>query len=124
MGQPTPVVLTVLRAEAAGVVVAMSIVAWHLGPPWWLVVLVLVAPDLSLTGYTRGPRVGAAVYNAAHTYVGPLVVAGVWLVSDNRTAGEIAALWALHIGVDRALGFGLKLPAGFGETHLGKVGRR
>ena len=36
----------------------------------------------------------------------------------------VGALWALHIGADRALGFGLKYPTGFGDTHLGRIGRR
>ncbi len=35
----------------------------------------------------------------------------------------VGALWALHIGADRALGFGLKLPSGFADTHLGRIGR-
>ena len=44
---------------------AMAFIAWDLGTPWWLAVIVLVAPDLSITGYAFGPRVGAGVYNAA-----------------------------------------------------------
>ena len=28
-----------------------------------------------------------------------------------------------HVAVDRALGYGLKLPAGFRDTHLGRIGR-
>ena len=27
-----------------------------------------------------------------------------------------------HIGIDRALGYGLKLPSGFKHTHLGVIG--
>ncbi|WP_415635615.1 DUF4260 family protein, partial [Paracoccus aminovorans] len=27
------------------------------------------------------------------------------------------------IGIDRALGYGLKLPSGFRDTHLGRIGR-
>ena len=30
----------------------------------------------------------------------------------------------LHVGLDRALGYGLKYPSGFGDTHLGAIGRR
>ena len=39
---------------------AMAFIAWDLGTPWWLAVIVLVAPDLSIAGYAFGPRVGAA----------------------------------------------------------------
>jgi hypothetical protein len=35
----------------------------------------------------------------------------------------VAAVWLAHIGFDRALGYGLKLRAGFGFTHLGRIGR-
>jgi hypothetical protein len=28
-----------------------------------------------------------------------------------------------HIGFDRALGFGLKYASGFGDSHLGRIGR-
>ena len=35
-----------------------------------------------------------------------------------------ALIWAAHIGFDRALGYGLKYPTSFGETHLGRIGRR
>lgn len=123
MGHPTGTVLVLLRAEGAAVALVMAVLAWRLGPTWWLAVLVLAAPDLSLAGYAKGPRVGAALYNAAHTYLGPVLAAGGWLVLGSGTMAAIAALWALHIGVDRALGYGLKSPAAFGETHLGRVGR-
>ncbi|TDB99096.1 DUF4260 family protein [Actinomadura sp. 7K534] len=30
---------------------------------------------------------------------------------------------AFHVGVDRALGYGLKLPDSFRHTHLGEIGK-
>ena len=36
---------------------------------------------------------------------------------------SIAMIWLAHIGIDRALGYGLKYPAGFSFTHLGRIGR-
>ena len=35
---------------------------------------------------------------------------------------SIAMIWLAHIGIDRALGYGLKYSAGFGFTHLGRIG--
>ncbi|MEF9606012.1 DUF4260 family protein, partial [Paracoccus sp. PXZ] len=32
-------------------------------------------------------------------------------------------LWLAHVGFDRVLGYGLKLPSGFRDTHLGRIGR-
>ena len=103
---------------------AMAFIAWDLGTPWWLAVLVLAAPDLSILGYRLGPRTGARIYNAAHTYLGPAVLASVGLFAGSMTAAMVGALRALHVGADRALGFGLKYPTGFGDTHLGRIGRR
>ncbi|MGB8400729.1 DUF4260 family protein [Bradyrhizobium sp.] len=36
---------------------------------------------------------------------------------------SIAMIWLAHIGFDRALGYGLKYQAGFGFTHLGRIGK-
>ncbi len=36
---------------------------------------------------------------------------------------SLAMIWLAHIGIDRALGYGLKYSAGFGFTHLGRIGR-
>jgi hypothetical protein len=123
VGHATGATLALLRLEGAAVAVVMAGLAWHFDPPWWLVVLVLVAPDVTIAGYLAGPRVGAALYNAAHTYVGPALAAGLWLGFGSPTVGAVAALWALHIGADRSLGFGLKDPSSFGDTHLGRIGR-
>ena len=40
----------------------------------------------------------------------------------STTAGVLACSWAFHVGVDRALGYGLKLPDSFRNTHLGQIG--
>jgi hypothetical protein len=37
-------------------------------------------------------------------------------------AGPLALIWLAHIGIDRALGYGLKYASGFGFTHLGRIG--
>jgi hypothetical protein len=34
---------------------------------------------------------------------------------------QIALIWAAHIGVDRLLGYGLKYPTAFRDTHLRRV---
>ena len=36
----------------------------------------------------------------------------------------LALIWIAHIGMDRLLGYGLKYPSGFRDTHLGAIGRR
>ena len=36
---------------------------------------------------------------------------------------SISMIWLAHIGFDRTLGYGLKYSAGFGFTHLGRIGK-
>jgi len=94
------------------------------GASWWLFAALWLAPDLSMLGYLAGPCRGARVYNAFHTYVGPVVLALSALLLHAHGLTPIALIWANHIGVDRLLGFGLKYADGFGFTHLGRVGKQ
>ena len=112
-----------LRAEGLAVfAVALALYALS-GGGWLLGVLLFFAPDLSFAGYLAGPRIGAVAYNLAHTYVSPAVLAGLGWVLTAPLLPILALLWAAHIGFDRMLGYGLKLPTSFHDTHLGRIGR-
>jgi hypothetical protein len=106
-----------------GVVVAAAAVAlyFHLGYPWWLFLVLILAPDLSMGGYAAGPVVGRATYDAAHTYALPVALAAVGVLADAEVAVQIGLIWTAHIGVDRAIGYGLKYRSGFKDTHLQRV---
>jgi hypothetical protein len=58
-----------------------------------------------------------------HTTIGPIALAGAGIVAALPIALAIALVWVAHIGFDRMLGYGLKYAAGFGFTHLGRIGR-
>jgi hypothetical protein len=113
----------ILRAEALAIFAAGVVAYIQLnGHPLWLLPL-LLAPDLSMLGYLGGPRLGAISYNLAHNLAFGLGLLGIgWLaaVAPLALAGAIALA---HVGMDRSLGYGLKLPTGFRETHLGRIGR-
>ncbi len=112
-----------LRAERALVLAASVLGYAQLGGGWWLFLLCLLLPDLSILGYGSGnARVGAAIYNAGHTYLAPGLLALAWFASGAEILLLLALVWTAHIGMDRALGFGLKLPGGFRQTHLGELG--
>jgi len=68
----------------------------------------ILAPDLSFAGYAAGPRIGAIIYNGAHTTIGPLAVGAVCLITGGGVPVELALIWFAHIGADRLLGYGLK----------------
>ena len=41
---------------------------------WWVYALLFFVPDLSFAAYLSGPRFGAIVYNAAHSYLAPMAM--------------------------------------------------
>lgn len=113
-----------LRVEGA-VLLALSMFIYdRFGESWILFVLLLLAPDAGLAGYLGGPAVGAATYNATHTYLGPGILLAAGIGNDSAVASSIALVWFAHIGLDRALGYGLKYGDDFKHTHLGWIGRR
>ncbi len=119
----TPSVLGWLRAEgAAAFVSGLALYGW-LDGPWIAVVPLLLVPDISMVGYLRGPRLGAVTYNLVHNWVIGLGVLGVGLVADATPIAIAGAVLIAHIGMDRALGYGLKLSSSFQDTHLGRIGR-
>ena len=114
-------VRALLRLEGLAVLAA-AVGLYAAGGHGWVLFLVLfLAPDLSFAGYLAGPRLGAAAYNTAHSYLGPVLLgAGSLLQPELR---PFALIWGAHVGFDRALGYGLKYASGFHDTHLGRVGR-
>ena len=70
-----------------------------------------------MLGYVANARVGAIMYNGVHSYVGPLALAG-WSLANHPTVLSLSLIWIAHIGLDRMLGFGLKYPTRFKDTHL------
>jgi hypothetical protein len=107
-----------LRLEGA-TVLALGLLAyqWSHGS-WLLFVLLFLIPDLSMIGYVANARVGAITYNAVHSYVVPLALAGYSFRANRPTILAISLIWIAHIGFDRMLGFGLKYPTRFKDTHL------
>jgi hypothetical protein len=110
-----------LRLEGLALFVGALIVYFNQGYAWWLLVLLFLAPDLSFSGYIAGPRVGAAVYNVLHSTVGPIALAAVGVLSNTDWCVQLALIWLAHIGLDRLLGYGLKYPTAFKDTHLNRV---
>ncbi|MHB8501719.1 MAG: DUF4260 domain-containing protein [Candidatus Acidiferrales bacterium] len=107
-----------LHLEGAGALVA-SLLVFHWSHGSWLLFSVLfLVPDLSMLGYIANVRVGTITYNAFHTYLGPLALAAYASASDRLAVFSISLIWFAHIGFDRMLGFGLKYPTRFKDTHL------
>ena len=85
--------------------------------------LCCLAPDLSFLAYLVSPRIGAIAYNALHSTTGPFALFAVAFWAAEGVGEKIALIWLAHVGLDRALGYGLKYAASFNDTHLGRIGR-
>jgi hypothetical protein len=107
-----------LRTEGVALLALSVLLYWVNGESWLLFGALLLAPDLSILGYLAGPRVGAAIYNVFHTYAMPAVVGALSMVLASPMAVALALIWFAHIGVDRTVGYGLKYPTSFKDTHL------
>jgi len=116
-GQP----LVILRLEGAALLAAATVAYQGTGASWWLFAALFLAPDLSFAGYLGGPRIGAIIYNVAHTIIWPLALAVYGLHSRTPLAVQMALIWFAHIGFDHLLGYGLKYDKGFAFTHLGQL---
>jgi hypothetical protein len=114
---------TLLRLEGLTLFVGMTLLYAVWDGSWWVYAILFLAPDLSFAAYLAGPRAGAIVYNAAHSYMAPMALMTTGFALASPLVLSIAMIWLAHIGIDRALGYGLKYAAGFGFTHLGRIGR-
>ena len=122
-GTVTGGVKILLRLEGLTLFAAMLVLYATWGGSWWIYAILFLAPDLSFAAYLAGPKVGAIVYNAAHSYMAPVTLLTLGFALTSPLVLSIAMIWLAHIGIDRALGYGLKYSAGFGFTHLGRIGK-
>jgi hypothetical protein len=122
-GAVTGGVRTLLRLEGLTLFAGMTLLYGFWGGPWWVYAVLFLAPDISFLGYLAGPKVGAIAYNAVHSYIVPMALMTAGFGFAPPLLLTIAMIWLAHIGFDRALGYGLKYSAGFGFTHLGRIGK-
>ena len=85
---------------------------------WTLFAILFLAPDLFMLGYLANPRLGSSLYNLGHTFVLPFILMVISYCVHRTLLLEIAIIWISHIAFDRLLGYGLKYPTHFKDTHL------
>jgi hypothetical protein len=107
-----------LRTEEATLFTLTLYAYHHLHYSWLLFAILFLTPDLSMLGYLLNPRIGAATYNLIHTLTLPLALLLISYLQHWPLASELALIWTAHIAFDRLLGYGLKHPTFFKDTHL------
>ena len=122
-GAVTGGVNILLRLEGLTLFLGMILLYAVWGGSWLLFAVLFLVPDLSFFAYLADAKTGAVVYNAAHSYLAPVALMTSGFAIGDPLTLSIAMIWLGHIGIDRALGYGLKYAEGFGYTHLGRIGK-
>ena len=122
-GAVTGGVNILLRLEGLTLFLGMILLYAVWGGSWLSFAVLFLVPDLSFLAYLADAKTGAVVYNAAHSYLAPVALMTSGFAIGDPLTLSIAMIWLGHIGIDRALGYGLKYAEGFGYTHLGRIGK-
>lgn len=123
-GPATDGMRNLLRAEALALLLAALFLYARVSADWLLFAKLSLLPDIGIAFYLFGSRIGAVAYNTTHAAPGALVLVAFGTVTNEPFTLAAALIWLAHIGFDRALGYGLKYASGFGDTHLGRIGRQ
>ena len=107
-----------LRLEELALLAAAIVLYQHLHFSWVLFAILFFAPDLFMVGFLANVRLGAALYNLGHFLFLPIALFAIGWMLPNPTASAIALIWIAHITLDRLLGYGLKYPTHFKDTHF------
>ena len=110
-----------LRIEGLTVLLGAIALYAHQQGSWLVFVVLLFVPDISMIGYLFNPRLGSMTYNAAHFYTLPALLLVASVAAAFPAGIQLALIWFAHIGMDRTLGFGLKYPTAFKDTHMQRV---
>ena len=110
-----------LQAEGAAVLFCACVLYRQTAAGWLWFGLLFLAPDLSMLGYLAGKKIGATIYNLAHTYTAPILLLSALWLSGRTSHVWLVWIWLAHLGFDRLLTYGLKYETAFKDTHLQRV---
>ena len=119
--QPLSAPNILLRLEGLAVLIAAIAAYTHQGYSGIAFALLLLTPDLGMIGYLVNPVIGSRTYNAVHFYTLPIILIALGLSLGVPIGLQLGLIWCAHIGMDRLMGYGLKYPTTFKDTHLGRV---
>lgn len=116
--------IIIQRIEAGFLLIASIFLYIYLGFNLLYFVPALFLIDVFMVGYLYSKSTGAYLYNLGHSFIIPSVLFIIGIPTTNNVIIGLGLIWAAHIGMDRALGYGLKLKTAFTDTHLGKIGKK
>ena len=113
----------ILKLEEAAMFVFSIYALSLLHAGWWIYLLILIAPDISMVGYAAGNKVGAVCYNLFHHKGVAIAIFLAGFILKEEWFQITGIVLFGHSAMDRMLGYGLKLSQGFKYTHLGMIGK-
>jgi len=113
----------IIRIEELAKLALCFILSLYLGYTWWIFLVWLLAPDISMAGYLINKKAGAVVYNVAHHQALAILMGLIGLWIGSREWILVGLVLFGHSSMDRAFGFGLKYLDDFKHTHLGWIGK-
>jgi Domain of unknown function (DUF4260) len=113
----------IIKLEEAAMFAASIYFLVQFNPAWWVYLILLLGPDISMLGYLGGNKTGALFYDLFHHKGVAIAIyfIGVFIKSDILLISGIVLFG--HSSMDRMFGYGLKLNEGFKFTHLGRIGK-
>jgi hypothetical protein len=113
-----------IRFEEALMLLLAAYLKTNLSYDWWLYWALFLAPDIGMIGYLVNTRVGAFTYNLFHHKGVAVILFLTGVYFSNEVLQFTGLLLFGHSSFDRMLGYGLKYPDSFKNTHLGLIGKR
>jgi hypothetical protein len=88
---------------------------------WWIYLVLILAPDIGMIGYSVSTKLGAITYNLFHHKGIAILIGCVGWYYGNSDLQLTGIILFGHASMDRIFGYGLKYPDHFKHTHLGNL---
>lgn len=85
--------------------------------------ILIIGGTLSMIGYLVNSQIGAATCNFIHHKGLGISIFVLGIISANQSVQLAGSILFGHSSMDRVLGYGLKYPGSFQNTHLGGIGK-
>lgn len=110
-----------LILESVVIFIGALLIYLFLSGNWIIFLVLLFAPDIFAIGYLKNSRIGSIIYNIGHIYVWSIILIVIGILIDLNLLILFSLIWIAHISMDRAMGYGLKYPSDFKDTHMQKL---
>jgi hypothetical protein len=114
----------ILKLEELAMLGVAIFALTQLQAEWWWYLALVLAPDISMIGYSGGNKTGAFLYNLVHHKAVAIVLFVIGIVIGETFLEMTGIILFGHSSMDRIMGYGLKTNEGFKYTHLGIIGKK